>query len=49
MTQANFGTGEYINSSIYNSYSTEGDLYYMSKRIEYNVDNLRSFNYFVFY
>ena len=33
---------------IYNSYSAEDDLYYMSKRIEWNVDNLRSFNYFEF-
>ena len=34
MTQANFGTREYINSLIYNSYSTEDDLHYMSKRVE---------------
>ena len=32
MTQANFGTREYINSLIY--YSTEDDLHYMSKRVE---------------
>ena len=34
MTQENFGTREHINSLVYNSYSTEDDLYYMSKHIE---------------
>ena len=34
MTQANFGTREYINTLIYDSFSAKDDLHYMSKRIE---------------